>query len=345
MKRRDFLKLAAATAASVNASGCKSTAPIETKVPEVSALQAASKRQGRSSVALIPCSSYEEKMVPVLKDYASRLKLPDVKNKQVVIKPNMVEFRADKPIHTNPNVLRWTIQLLKELGAKEIIVAEGPGHMRDTEFLLESMGVGEVCKEEGVRFVDLNLDDLVKVDNANGFNGLKKMYLPKTIMQAEQVISLPKLKMHHWVGVTCSMKNLFGCVPGRKYGWPKNLIHIKGIPATIIDLQHMIKPSFAIVDAVVAMEGDGPINGTAIETGFIAMSDDLCALDATCIRITSLPVEELSYMILAGKTVGNVDSSMIDVIGGSIEQFKKPFKQPITFTNKELLSRAGQEGS
>jgi uncharacterized protein (DUF362 family) len=344
LKRRDFLKLAATTAAAGTA-GCKSSELLETIVPEVSAIQAAKKRQGRSSVALIPCDSYDLDMVSILKDYAAKLKLPDVKGKRVVIKPNMVEFREDRPIHTNPRVLTWAIQLLKEMGAGEVVVAEGPGHMRDTEFLLESMGIGEVCQKENVRFVDLNLDDLVKIDNKDCFNGLKKMYLPKTIMEADCVISLPKLKMHHWVGVTCSMKNLFGCVPGRKYGWPKNLIHVKGIPATIIDLQHMIKPAFAIVDAVVSMEGDGPINGTAIKTGFLAMSSDLTALDATCARITSMPVEELSYMILAGKTVGNIDPAMIDLIGGKIEDYKKAFKQPITFANKELLSRAGQEGS
>ena len=69
------------------------------------------------------------------------------------------------------------------------------------------------------------------------------------------------MKTHHWVGMTCSMKNLYGVLPGIKYGWPKNPLHVHGIPNSILDLTATIRPHFAIVDAVTAMEGDGPIMG------------------------------------------------------------------------------------
>src|SRR5205823_5792429 len=138
-----------------------------------------------------------------------------------------------------------------------------PGHMRDTEFLLQASGIGPLCKKHKLRYVDLNLDDLEKVENVDGFSKMKDFYLPKTIMEADAVISVPKMKTHHWVGMTASMKNLFGTVPGRKYGWPKNILHINGIPHSILDLVHLIKPQIGFVDGIVAMEGDGPIMGTA----------------------------------------------------------------------------------
>ena len=93
------------------------------------------------------------------------------------------------------------------------------------------------------------------------------------------------------------------------------------------------------------MEGDGPINGTPLETGFLAMGDDLAAVDATCVRITSLDPKELSYLALAGEVVGNIEEEMIDIIGESIDSLKKPFKQPITIQSKELLVKAAHAGS
>src|SRR5579885_33484 len=280
MKRRDFLK-ASAAAASATLAGCKKVEP-ETIVPQVSAEQAARKFQGRSKVALIPCPSYDEDILSLIKEYAEKLALPSLRNQRVVLKPNMVEYRGGKPVTTNPRVLSAAIKFAQQSGAKEVIVAEGPGHMRDTEYLLKVTGIGAACRENAVRFVDLNLDDLVEVDNQHGFSGIEKFFLPKTIREADAVISLPKLKTHHWVGVTCSMKNLFGTVPGRKYGWPKNLLHIKGIPRCIIDLVHLIQPKFAIVDAVVCMQGDGPIDGEPIDVGCLCIGTDLAAVDATC---------------------------------------------------------------
>ena len=72
---------------------------------------------------------------------------------------------------------------------------------------------------------------------------------------------MPKLKTHHWAGMTCSMKNLFGTVPGAVYGWPKNVLHVAGIHDSILDLTATVRPHLTIVDAIVGMEGDGPIMG------------------------------------------------------------------------------------
>lgn len=312
---------------------------------QITQAQLDKRRQGRSTVAIVPVDSYDEDIFAIVKEHLKGFAVPDLHGLKVVIKPNMVEYRQGRPVTTNPAMLKAAVLLAHEWGAKEVVIAEGPGHMRDTEYLLHETGIGPMCKKLGVPFIDLNLDDIEECDNSDGFNGMKHFFLPKTIAHAGAVISLPKLKTHHWVGVTCSMKNLFGTVPGRKYGWPKNLLHISGIPQSIIDLQHLVKPRFAIVDAITTMEGDGPINGTAKHLGYVVLGADLAAVDATCIRMMKLDPHDFPYIKLAGKVVGNIEENMIDISGPPVSTMATAYAMPITFKDKSLLSQAAQQGS
>src|SRR5262249_18620612 len=148
----------------------------------------------------------------------------------------------------------------------------------------------------GLRFVDLNHDDVVRVPLRSRFSTWREIWLPRTVIDADIVVSMPKLKTHHWAGMTASMKNLFGVVPGAVYGWPKNPLHIFGIPNWIVDLTATVRAQLAIVDAVVAMEGDGPIMGSARPLGCIVMGTDLPAVDATCARIMGIDPIRLPYL-------------------------------------------------
>ena len=82
---------------------------------------------------------------------------------------------------------------------------------------------------------------------------------------------MPKLKTHHWMGLTAAMKNLYGTLPGLIYGWPKNVLHYAGIPQTVVDINASLPPRIAIVDGIVCMEGDGPILGTPKPMGLLAI--------------------------------------------------------------------------
>ena len=155
----------------------------------------------------------------------------------------------------------------KRKAPAEIIVAEGPGHWRNVEFLVEESGLGPVLRKHGVPFVDLNHDEPVKMPNLGRTTGLDHLYLSRTVLSADVFISLPKLKTHHWAGATLSLKNLFGTLPGICYGWPKNELHWRGIHNSIVDIALTQTPDLAIVDGIVGMEGDGPLNGTAQKLG------------------------------------------------------------------------------
>lgn len=326
--RRSFLAAASAAFAMGALTSCGSDDTTATKLKATSE-QASGKYAGPSRVALVHCENYEEDVFQLIKPYLDKLQLPDLKNKTAVLKINMVEFREGKPIFTNPAVVHGAIELVKHLGAKEIIVGEGPGHMRDTQFLLQATGVGDLLKGLGIRFVDLNLDELEKVEVKNSFSKLDHFMLPRTVVKADALVSVPKLKTHHWVGVTASMKNLFGIVPGRHYGWPKNILHWHGIDECILDLNRVQRPTFAVVDGIVSMEGDGPLNGTAKDTKLVIVGNDVAAVDATCARIMQLPdLDKIKYLRVAGECIGNIAENQIELIGSPLNTVAQKFELP-----------------
>src|SRR5690606_17148444 len=122
-----------------------------------------------------------------------------------------------------------------------------------------------------------------------------------------------------------SMKNFFGVVPGAVYGWPKNLLHLRGIDASILDLVGTVRPGLAIVDGVIGMEGDGPIMGQARPLGILAMGTDLPAVDATCARIIGLDPAQVPYLNAAGHYLGNVDEARIEHRGERPERYRTEF--------------------
>lgn len=249
-----------------------------------------------------------------------------LQGKRVVLKPNLVEWHRDKVINTNPQVVAAVIELCRREGAGEIIVAEGPGHCRNVEYLVAASGLGEVLARHGVPFVDLNHDEPVKTPNMGRLTGLEYLYLSRTIATAEVVISLPKLKTHHWAGATLSLKNLFGTLPGICYGWPKNELHWRGIDNSIVDIALTRTPELAIVDGIVAMEGDGPLNGTAKPFGALIMGHDLVALDATCCRLMMLDPEKIGYLVLGHmKKLGRMNEAEIPQLGEPIAALAQPF--------------------
>ena len=264
----------------------------------------------KSAVALLPVAEYG----PQVADAVTRgLRLCDlsVSGRRVLLKPNLVEYQSGTMINTHPAVIVAAIEAFRRAGAREVVVAEGPGHRRDTEYFLAASGLSAHLKELKVPFVDLNVDDVRPVALRSRFTGLDSLMMPVEVLKSDVVVSMAKLKTHHWAGMTAAMKNLFGLVPGAVYGWPKNLLHFRGIDNSILDLNATVRPAFAIVDAVVAMEGDGPIMGTPKRCGFLAMGTDLVAVDGTCARIMGFEPARLPYLREGPRFLGNLKPEKI----------------------------------
>ena len=136
--------------------------------------------------------------------------------------------------------------------------------------------------------------------------------------------------------MTASMKNFFGTVPGAVYGWPKNILHLHGINASILDLNATIQPHLAILDAVTGMEGDGPIMGKPRHVGFVGMSRDLVSLDATAARVIGLNPSRLKYLAEAGLFLGNLDERRIEQRGESVARYATTFDLVDAFKGARL---------
>ena len=277
-------------------------------------------------MAVIASASYGTGLRETLIQGIKQFKL-SVQGKRVLLKPNLVEFDPKGVINTHPAMVAAAVEAFGSLGAREVIVGEGPGHRRDNEYLLRASGLLDVVRDKRVRYVDLNTDDVRLTKLRSSFTRFKQLYLPETLYQADLLVSLPKLKTHHWAGVTLSMKNLFGIIPGSIYGWPKNSLHWAGMNQSIVDINSSLPlPHFAIVDGIVGMEGNGPLQGDAKSSGIVIFGDDFVSVDATAARLMTIEPRKVKYLNLAGDFLGNMEFDRIEQIGEPLERHMQDFR-------------------
>jgi uncharacterized protein (DUF362 family) len=261
----------------------------------------------------------------------------DVRGKRVVLKPNLVEFEPGSVINTNPILVHAALEAFRSLGASSVRIAEGPGHRRGTLDLADAAGYFEMIPGFEDLFTDLNLDDVSLVKFAHPLSRLRSLYLPHTALSCDLLVSMPKMKTHHWAVATLSMKNLFGVVPGGVYGWPKNVLHWAGIAQCIADIQTVFPRTFALVDGIVGMEGNGPIQGTAISAGVIVAGGDMAAVDATCCRLMRIDPLGVEYLRLS-RADAELAADAICQAGEPIATLAAPFELLPQFSSVRLLS-------
>lgn len=273
------------------------------------------------SIARVP--GYTQAIYDTVRRILTAHKL-DVRGKRVVLKPNLVEFDAAAPINTHPMVVHAALEAFRAMGAAEVRIAEGPGHRRDTLDMAEAAGYFSTVPEFERHFTDLNLDEVSRVRLVRPASKLDSLYLPRTALGADLLVSIPKMKTHHWAAATLSMKNLFGVVPGAVYGWPKNVLHWAGINESVADLDRVFPRKFAVVDGITGMEGNGPIQGRARFAGVIVAGGDPAAVDATCCRIMGIDPAKVPYLeIAAGGRLAEEDvRQMAEPVAGVKTRFE-----------------------
>ena len=295
-------------------------------VPAASlALAACSRRRAaavKPRVSIVRAAGYGQSLYELMRHVLAEHKV-EARGKRVVLKPNLVEFDSATAINTHPLVVAAALEAFRALGAVDVRIAEGPGHRRPTLDLAEAAGYFDAIPRFEEIFTDLNLDEISRVKLERPRSRLEALYLPRTVLDADLLVSLPKMKTHHWVGATLGMKNLFGVVPGGVYGWPKNVLHWAGIDESIADLHRLFPRVFTIVDGIVGMEGNGPIQGKPKAAGVLVAGADPVAVDATCCRIMRLNPARVRYLELAG---GRLKEEDIEQAGESIRSVATPFE-------------------
>jgi uncharacterized protein (DUF362 family) len=265
-----------------------------------------------------------------------------IAGRKVLLKPNLVEpNRAIAHMTTHPSIILAATEVFRTWGAK-VTVGEGPGHVRDTEMALEVSGVREALDDSALPFADLNYQEVAWRSNGAAASDLPGFFLPSSVLEADLVVSLPKLKTHHWAGMTAAMKNFYGVIPGIKYGWPKNVLHHHGIPQTVCDINATLLRTATIVDAIDCMEGDGPIMGTLKPLGLLLIGTNLPAVDATAARVMGLVPERVEYLALAADRLGPISERRIHQRGERWQEVASPFQ--VMAHMQHLVSREWVKG-
>jgi len=283
-----------------------------------------------SIVGLAKCASYNEDLHSYIRNLWDISEMPLVSGKSVLLKLNMLDVVDDDMGTTHPKIVGAVLDLLSDLGASSVVVGDGSFFRRDTYSVAKSSGVVEVADSHGVAFIDLNYDELVRVKVRDGWiRDTDILWLPRHAVEADIIISIPKLKTHHWAGVTLSLKNLLGIIPGSRYGWAKNFIHFNGINASILGLYKSLPPVISIVDGIVGMEGNGPLFGKPVQHGLLAMGSDPLAVDVICAQLMGFSIGSIPH--LNGAALAGIGQAQkIETRGVSPNQLQKHYEAPPT---------------
>jgi uncharacterized protein (DUF362 family)/Pyruvate/2-oxoacid:ferredoxin oxidoreductase delta subunit len=248
---------------------------------------------------------------------------------KVLLKPNLLSAKPpEKAVTTHPAIVEAVIRLVKDSGATPF-VGDSPGIGSAGQVAARS-GIKEIADRYGVEIV--NLSEGIRVENRKG-RLFRRFEVSKAATEADAIINIPKLKTHAMMTMTLGVKNLFGCVPGkRKVSWHFEAGHDKeAFAKMLVELYQLLNPRLTILDGIVGMEGDGPGSGIPREMGIIAASSDAVAMDMIVSRMVGLEPEELPTTRAAmGLGVGEADPGRIEVVGDAAEMAFEDFVFPET---------------
>jgi len=243
----------------------------------------------------------------------------------VIIKPNLVYPMAPETgATTDPRICKTIANIVQELGAKPII-AESSLVSIDTEKVFEVAGYGRLRKE-GYEVIDLKRKGIEKVEvPVPKGKTLKKVILPKIVVDANLIISVPKMKTHDSAKVTLSLKNMKGILPDKA---KRSLHHTFGIFQGVADLCTAFKPAFSVVDGIIGMEGLGPTDGPPVPMGLIIAGQDPVAVDSVTSMVMGFEPEKEGCIAAAAKAgIGTANLAKIQVVGEPINKVKRRFQR------------------
>ncbi|MDR2713336.1 MAG: DUF362 domain-containing protein [Clostridiales bacterium] len=248
----------------------------------------------------------------------------------VLIKPNLcADARSDSATTTDYRVVAEIVREVKELGAGRVIVAEGSfSGNAFSESLLGQNKYDEVGEVEFYNFNDCDKDDCYELP-MKSLNGEKTIFIPKIYVDADVVISVPKLKTHSMTTVSLSLKNIgFGVPSERIYSFmaSKNALHRLGISNVIADVNSIRKPDFTVIDGIVGGDGNGPISNKKVDSQIILASRDPVAVDTVaCLFMDFTPNAYSHITFCAEQGIGIADIDAIKVVGADLEEIKMEF--------------------
>ncbi len=227
-----------------------------------------------------------------LLDLTGWLRDTQLAGKRVLLKPNLLTDRPpEQAVTTHPELIRHVIRLLKPTGAK-LSVGDSPASAANLQQVWQTTGIAAICEEEHVPLISFEEAGAVPFTR-DGFS----FTLARSVLEADLIINLPKVKSHSLTLLTAAVKNLYGAVPG----YTKTTLHRlhptpKRFGALVRALWQELPETWTIADAVTGMEGQGPANGRPVNLGFLAAAKDAFMLDLALCQILSIDARRVPYL-------------------------------------------------
>jgi uncharacterized protein (DUF362 family)/Pyruvate/2-oxoacid:ferredoxin oxidoreductase delta subunit len=287
-----------------------------------------------STVVLLPCPDYDpvrvaEVVARGMEELASAGVSPAAGSctavRPALLKPNLLRpAAAERGVSTHPSVFSAAAAWLQRAGAS-VAFGDSPNGVFSQEETARRCGLLAAAAALGVPMV--SFDDAEALAYPDGVQN-RRFTIARAVRSAGAFINLPKLKSHSLTRITAAMKNVFGVVPGSL----KAEYHVKhpdvvGFSRMIVDLNglvaSLVAPHLVIMDAVDAMEGNGPAGGDLVRLGLLLFSDDPVAADAVACRVIGQDPMSVAMIRLADEAgVGNARAERIDLRGGDLATFR-----------------------
>ncbi len=282
----------------------------------------------RPIVSLIPIGSYDD---PARLDEALRQALEPFggmgafvrPGQRVLLKPNLVApAHAELAVCTHPAVAAAVVRAVTAAGASQCDLGDGPG-VSTASAVCRSCGIADALRDTGARILDF--EETAVYEHPDN-RVLKRVELTAEIARHDVLITLPKLKTHCQMAMTCAIKNQYGLIPGSA----KAQLHFRFqdrqlFSDLVLDINRAAAPALAIVDAIVAMEGPGPSGGTPRQVGALIVGTDLAAVDTVAAALIGLSAEAVPLLAAARQAgFGATALADIDVRGARVEELAVP---------------------
>jgi uncharacterized protein (DUF362 family)/Pyruvate/2-oxoacid:ferredoxin oxidoreductase delta subunit len=252
-----------------------------------------------ATVSIVRCATYDRERVRAAVAEALRLlpELRDVRGGTVLLKPNLLSANdpPERAVNTHPEFVRAVGEFFRERGVGRLILGDSCGSLAPgaTSRAIAMTGLDRVAEDLGAELFDADRAPSEEVAIPDG-RILKSVRLPKLLREIDLLVTLPKMKTHGLTLITGAVKNQLGLVPGRG----KKDTHLAApspaaMAQALLDIHSIVRPGLAVMDGVLAMEGNGPAAGRPREAGLALAADDCLAMDVVMARLTGFDPEEV----------------------------------------------------
>ncbi len=255
---------------------------------------------------------------------------------RLLLKPNLVTDKKeyiDLGANTSVEVLECLLQILSDLNcAVGIVESETgtPAKGRRLQRTWDLMGLPDLADRYGASLVNLTHEPRRRVD----FPGSRapEIELPEALFECHRILNIPKIKTHKYAALTCCTKNLFGLVPE-----PRRIVYHNRMLEIIVELAKMFNDKLIhLVDGLIAMEGNGPLYGKAVEMNVVLAGESAWAIDRTVCDLIEMNPKNVRYLAMGEDRGLGVEP--IQLVGDPLTDLKRPF-EPVAFNAYRLFEK------